>query len=183
MARLFISHSTMDNAAAIALCRWLAEQGFDDVFVDIDPDRGVVPGERWNPQHFDGRLAANQNPRREQPAVLLSQFGQLKSQFNCTFAGHPHGQARIEFGTNSETAEDCHLWSLVAFGLEEHRRLAKLLLYDIRSWPKADLTTGLVHSVLPKRLIHDGKIISCFSRQEATSLIAGPAAGLATGIA
>ena len=47
MARLFISHSTTNNAAAIALRDWLAEQGFDDVFVEIDPDRGVVPGERW----------------------------------------------------------------------------------------------------------------------------------------
>jgi WD40 repeat protein len=47
VARLFISHSTTNNAAAIALRRWLAEQGFDDVFVEIDPDRGVVPGERW----------------------------------------------------------------------------------------------------------------------------------------
>jgi hypothetical protein len=48
VARLFISHSTMNNAAAIALCDWLAEQGFDDVFVEIDPDRGVVAGERWH---------------------------------------------------------------------------------------------------------------------------------------
>jgi hypothetical protein len=47
VARLFISHSTTNNAAAIALCDWLTEQGFDDVFVDIDPDRGVVPGQRW----------------------------------------------------------------------------------------------------------------------------------------
>jgi hypothetical protein len=47
VARLFISHSTTNNAAAIALCGWLAEQGFDDVFVEIDPDRGLVPGQRW----------------------------------------------------------------------------------------------------------------------------------------
>jgi WD40 repeat protein len=47
VARFFISHASANNAAAIALCDWLAEQGFDDVFLDIDPDRGVVPGERW----------------------------------------------------------------------------------------------------------------------------------------
>jgi hypothetical protein len=44
---LFISHSAVNNAAAIALRDWLVEQGFDDVFLDIDPDRGLVPGERW----------------------------------------------------------------------------------------------------------------------------------------
>jgi len=48
VARLFISHSAANNAAAIALCDWLAEQGFDDVFLEIDPDRGVVAGERWH---------------------------------------------------------------------------------------------------------------------------------------
>ena len=47
MARLFVSHSSVNNAAAVALGKWLSEQGFDDVFLDIDPDRGLVPGERW----------------------------------------------------------------------------------------------------------------------------------------
>jgi hypothetical protein len=47
MALLFISHASANNAAAIALREWLSEQGFDDVFLDIDPDRGIAPGERW----------------------------------------------------------------------------------------------------------------------------------------
>ena len=48
MARLFISHSSVNNAAAVALRDWLFEQGFEnEVFLDIDPDRGVAPGERW----------------------------------------------------------------------------------------------------------------------------------------
>src|SRR4051812_15355330 len=47
MARLFISHSSADNAAAKALQLWLAEYGFDDVFLDIDPQRGLNAGERW----------------------------------------------------------------------------------------------------------------------------------------
>ncbi len=48
MARLFISHSRANNGAAIGLSGWLSEQGFDDVFLDIDPDRGLTPGERWH---------------------------------------------------------------------------------------------------------------------------------------
>lgn len=48
MARLFISHSSANNAQAIALRDWLFELGFkDDVFLDIDPQRGLVAGERW----------------------------------------------------------------------------------------------------------------------------------------
>jgi WD40 repeat protein len=47
VARLFISHSSANNAAALALCKWLSEQGFDDVFLDIDPERGLVAGQRW----------------------------------------------------------------------------------------------------------------------------------------
>jgi TIR domain len=47
VSRLFISHASADNAAAAALHVWLREQGFDDVFLDIDAERGFVPGERW----------------------------------------------------------------------------------------------------------------------------------------
>jgi hypothetical protein len=35
VARLFISHSSANDAAAIALCEWLSEQGFSDVFLDV----------------------------------------------------------------------------------------------------------------------------------------------------
>jgi hypothetical protein len=48
VARLFISHSSANNAAALALRDWLYEQGFqNDVFLDIDPERGLVPGAQW----------------------------------------------------------------------------------------------------------------------------------------
>src|SRR5947208_11875527 len=47
LARLFISHASAENAAALALRAWLCEQGFDDVFLDIDPEGGIAPGERW----------------------------------------------------------------------------------------------------------------------------------------
>lgn len=49
MSRLFMSHSSKNNAQAIALRQWLDESGWarDDVFLDIDPTRGLVAGERW----------------------------------------------------------------------------------------------------------------------------------------
>src|SRR5262249_16307855 len=47
VSRLFISHSSANNRAATALAKWLSEQGYNDVYLDIDPDRGIAAGERW----------------------------------------------------------------------------------------------------------------------------------------
>ena len=47
MARIFISHSSANSAAAIAIRDWMAELGWDDVFLDLDPNRGLKAGERW----------------------------------------------------------------------------------------------------------------------------------------
>ncbi len=47
VSRLFISHSSANNAAVTALRDWLRDNGWDDVFLDTDPERGIVAGERW----------------------------------------------------------------------------------------------------------------------------------------
>jgi hypothetical protein len=51
LSRIFLSHSSKNNAEAKALADWLAVQGFDDLFLDLDldldPQRGVAAGERW----------------------------------------------------------------------------------------------------------------------------------------
>lgn len=48
MSRIFISHSSTDNTQARALASWLDERGWsDDYFLDLDPERGIVAGERW----------------------------------------------------------------------------------------------------------------------------------------
>jgi hypothetical protein len=47
MARIFISHSSANNAAALALGSWLESQGWSEFFLDLDEDRGIAPGERW----------------------------------------------------------------------------------------------------------------------------------------
>src|SRR5690349_5335748 len=47
MSRLFLSHSSANNVEAVALCDWLKREGWDDVFLDVDPDRGIAAGERW----------------------------------------------------------------------------------------------------------------------------------------
>jgi len=47
MSRIFISHSSKDNRDAACLRDWLASNGWDDVFLDLDPILGLAPGEHW----------------------------------------------------------------------------------------------------------------------------------------
>jgi len=47
MSYIFISHSSKNDFEAIALQSWLIKQGWDQLFLDLDPERGIVAGERW----------------------------------------------------------------------------------------------------------------------------------------
>ncbi|WP_028717130.1 SLATT domain-containing protein [Paracoccus sp. J39] len=64
MSRIFLSHSPSDNAAAVALRDWLVSQGFDDLFLGLDPVRGILAGERWE-------RALNEAVNRCEAVVLL----------------------------------------------------------------------------------------------------------------
>ena len=41
MANIFISHSSRNSDRAIEVRDWLAANGWDDVFLDLDPERGI----------------------------------------------------------------------------------------------------------------------------------------------
>jgi hypothetical protein len=44
----FLSHSSANNAEAAALRDWLESEGWkDEIFLDLDPKRGIAAGERW----------------------------------------------------------------------------------------------------------------------------------------
>ena len=47
MSVFFISHSSQDNEAAKALERQLDGQGYHSVFLDLDPEKGIVAGHSW----------------------------------------------------------------------------------------------------------------------------------------
>ena len=47
MSKIFISHSSHDNAKALAVGEWLKENGWNDLFLDIEPAKGLSPGQRW----------------------------------------------------------------------------------------------------------------------------------------
>jgi hypothetical protein len=47
---LFISHSGRNDDWAIALKDWLVREGWsggEDIFLDLDPERGIAAGQRW----------------------------------------------------------------------------------------------------------------------------------------
>jgi hypothetical protein len=48
MSHIFLSHSSQNNAQAVALYDWLGREGWkDEIFLDLDPQRGIAAGERW----------------------------------------------------------------------------------------------------------------------------------------
>jgi formylglycine-generating enzyme required for sulfatase activity len=47
MTRIFLSHSSADSAEALAVRDWLKAQGWDEVFLDLDPERGLAAGDHW----------------------------------------------------------------------------------------------------------------------------------------
>jgi len=47
MSRIFISHSSANNAAALALANWLEANGWGEYFLDFDANQGIRTGERW----------------------------------------------------------------------------------------------------------------------------------------
>ena len=47
MSRIFLSHSSADERAAVGLAQWLSSNGWNELFLDVDSERGLVAGERW----------------------------------------------------------------------------------------------------------------------------------------
>ena len=47
MSKIFISHASANNFEAIAIQEWLLNQGWDELFLDLDPKQGIAAGERW----------------------------------------------------------------------------------------------------------------------------------------
>jgi ABC-type multidrug transport system fused ATPase/permease subunit len=55
MTLLFVSRSSEDNASASRVANWLEARGFQSLFLDFDPARGIPAGRNWE-QELYGRL-------------------------------------------------------------------------------------------------------------------------------
>src|SRR5215831_5033400 len=74
VSRIFLSHSSTDNAQAIALRDWLVAEGWNDLFLDLDPERGIAAGERWE-------RALNEAARRCEAVLFLTSKAWLASRW------------------------------------------------------------------------------------------------------
>lgn len=74
MSRIFISHSSIDNGPAIALRDWLVAEGWNDLFLDLDPVRGIAAGERWE-------RSLNEAARRCEAVLFLISKAWLSSRW------------------------------------------------------------------------------------------------------
>src|SRR5262245_52708536 len=72
VSRLFLSYSSANNAQAIALRNWLLAEGWHDLFLDLDPERGIAAGERWE-------RALNEAARRCEAVLFLISKAWLSS--------------------------------------------------------------------------------------------------------
>ena len=57
MARIFVSHSSLDQDRAREIMGWLRSLGFDNAFLDIDERNGIRPGDKWEARLYE-ELAA-----------------------------------------------------------------------------------------------------------------------------
>ncbi|TAU59259.1 TIR domain-containing protein [Rhizobium ruizarguesonis] len=74
MSRIFISHSSYNNAEARAIRDWLVANGWNDYFLDLDPERGIVAGQRWE-------RALHEAANRCQAVMFLVSQAWLKSEW------------------------------------------------------------------------------------------------------
>ena len=74
MSQIFISHSSANDAEAIALRDWLIAEGWSDLFLDLDPARGIVAGERWE-------RALNEAAKRCEAVIVLVSKAWLASEW------------------------------------------------------------------------------------------------------
>ena len=63
MSLLFISHSSVDHAAALEVKGRLQAQGYEGIFLDFDPINGIPAGRSWEKELY--------SPLRRCDAVIL----------------------------------------------------------------------------------------------------------------
>jgi hypothetical protein len=75
MSCIFLNHSSKDEFEAVALRDWLASEGWNNVFLDLDPERGIAAGERWERALH---AAANREPLRGGYLPRISELARVR---------------------------------------------------------------------------------------------------------
>jgi hypothetical protein len=129
MSQLFISHSSNDNFDAQAIVDWLRSEGFSEIFFDLDPERGIAAGERWE-------RALNRAALRCEAVLFLVSRNWLASEW-CL---KEHSIAR---GKNK---------ALFAALIDAALTIAQLPQTLIGTWQVVDLARGTPTRTFPTRL-------------------------------
>jgi WD40 repeat protein len=150
MSLLFISHSSVNNADALALHDWLVSQGWDELFLDLDPQQGILAGERWE-------RALHQAANRCDAVLFLISEAWLASEW-----------CRREFRLAQKLNKQI-------FGLLiEELDIESLPVELTDSWQLVDLARGTDHEAPREVVLPDGKqAYITFSASGLTRLKAG----------
>lgn len=74
MSAIFISHSSQDKDWAERIAAWLRQQGYQQLFLDSDPEDGIAAGTQW-------RSTIDQRLRQSQALIALCSPHYLASQW------------------------------------------------------------------------------------------------------
>jgi formylglycine-generating enzyme required for sulfatase activity len=126
MSQIFISHSSNDNAQAIALRDWLVSEGWTNLFLDLDPAQGIVAGERWE-------RALHEAARRCEAVLFLLSKSWLASRWCLNELTLARGLNKRIFGVL----------------IEEGLNLNDLPNDVVSTWQTVDLASGRDHRQFP----------------------------------
>ena len=92
MSRIFLSHSSAEQRRGHRAARLAGRpQGWDDLFLDLDPERGIAAGERWE-------AALNEAANRCEAVLFLVSPAWLASSWCLAEFQLAHGTQQALFG-------------------------------------------------------------------------------------
>lgn len=149
MSRIFLSHSSTNDAEAVGLRDWLAAEGWNDVFLDLDPERGIAAGERWE-------RALNEAASRCEAVLFLVSRAWLDSRWCLKEFNLAHRLNKRLFGV-----------------LLEPFRPADLPPDLSGTWQVVDLASGQDHTILRVTLPRTHKEVHVSFSQEGLTRLRG----------
>jgi formylglycine-generating enzyme required for sulfatase activity len=167
MSRLFISHSSRNDDWAIALRDWLVAEGWsgpDDIFLDLDPERGIAAGQKWQQAFADAATRCEAVLFIVSADWLASTWChdeyQLSNKYNKKLFALLIDESPLERLPGGLTAQ----WQVVRLKGEPAERFIAVNPYTQQQWPVHIAKAGLVQ--LKSGLQRAGLGPECFELQQ-----------------
>jgi hypothetical protein len=149
VSRTFITHSSTDNDPAIALRDWLVGEGWDNLFLDLDPELGITAGER-------SEQALNEAARRCDAVLFLSAWlgepGPPPKLANICeeHDGGEKSNGAMKYHTNIPKGRQVSNVNRLKFGSRSTKKSMCPLLCDASSLPTAPNLSDLERQNYPR---------------------------------